>query len=309
MTESEATKRRKVDHVAAVNIYDFTFFGMPDEDFPTHEEFIRRIQPIFKKWVFQKEACPTSGKYHYQGRGSLIKKKRHPELCGMLNSTDLRGMYVSESSNNSKTLEIFYALKLDTRIEGPWEDRTWLTPAFIPRQSRGLIDRLHPWQTVVLESRNEFNDRVINFVYDKEGNNGKSTCAALGELNYGAIYLPPVDDHKELTQVACDILMNKQCRTPGLVFVDLPRGLTSDPKKFGAFTIGIEQIKKGHVCDVRHHYKDWWFDSPSVWTFANHVPDTGLMSSDRWRFWYIDQLKNLQPLTRSEVLDLYQGQM
>lgn len=303
-------KKRKSDvvHRNAVMVYDFTFFGMKDEEFPCTDEMVDRLRPIFKKWTFQLEKCPSTDRFHFQGRGSLHKKKRQPELCKMLNETDLKGMDVRESSNESLSLEIFYALKTDTRVEGPWDDRTYRAPVYIPRQYRGLIDRLHPWQNKVLESRNDFNDRIINFVYDKKGNNGKSTCAALGELHYGALDLPPVGDHKELTQVACDILMNKQCRDPGLVFVDLPRGLTMDPKKFGPFMIAIEQIKKGHVCDVRHHYKDWWFDSPAVWVFANHLPDVSLMSRDRWRFHKIDSFKNLHPMSRDEVIEIFKAQ-
>ena len=64
---------------------------------------------------------------------------------------------------------------------------------------------------------------------------------------YGALDLPPVGDHKELMQVCCDILMAKQEREPKLVFVDLPRGLTIDPRKFAPFMVAIEQIKKGKV--------------------------------------------------------------
>lgn len=299
--ENEKSKRLKTVHKNQCSVYDFTFFGMKDEEFPLHEEFIKRLQPIFKKWVFQMEECPSTGRLHYQGRGSLHKKKRQPELCKMLNETDLRGMDVSESSTNSLSLEIFYSLKHDTRKEGPWDDRTYRAPVYIPRQYRGLIDRLRPWQKQVLDSRNDFNDRIINFVYDKQGNNGKSTCAALGELHYGALDLPPVGDHKELTQVCCDVLMNRQCRDPGLVFIDIPRGLTTDVKRFMPFMVAIEQIKKGHVCDMRHHYKDWWFDSPSVWCFANHLPEIETMSADRWRFYQIDEAQCLTSLSREEA--------
>lgn len=295
-------KRRKVEHVTQVCNYDFTFFGPAGGTLPPPEEFVGLIRPLFKKWVFQLEACPTTGKHHYQGRGSLFKKKRHPELCGLLNDTGLRGMDVSESSNHSThQSEIFYALKYDTRVEGPWSDTTWKPPPYIPIQYRGLLERVYPWQSTVLESRNVFNDRIVNLVVDTAGNNGKSTAASLAALHYGAIDLPPIGDHKELLQVVTDILVAREERHPGLVFVDLPRSVTLDTKRLAPFMVAIEQIKKGHVCDVRNRYREWWFDSPAVWVFVNHPPDLKFMSSDRWKLWRITPLdKSLVPVNRWE---------
>ena len=309
----EQPKRQKVLHVTQVYDFDFTFFWGKDQDtgqldFPDVSDFVKLIQPLFKKWVFQLEAAPTTGTLHYQGRGSLYKKKRQPELCSLLNEIDLRGMDVSESSNNStqKNGDVFYSLKYDTKVEGPWMDTTWREPPYIPRQYRDKMDRLYPWQKKILDSRDVFEDRKINMVYDPVGNNGKSTVAALGDLMFGAIDLPPVGDHKELMQVACDILMAKQERDPKLVFVDLPRGLTLDPRKFGPFMVAIEQIKKGKVCDLRFHYKEWWFDSPQVWVFANHLPNLNLMSQDRWNFFTISSFKTLVKLSKDDLSQMSQ---
>ena len=297
-------KRQKVEHHSQVFIWDFTFHGPKGETVPDVEAFVKLIRPLFKKWVFQLEACPLTGKLHYQGRGSLFKIKRFNELVNLLNDTPLRGMHVSESSNNSKSDEIFYMMKYDTRKDGPWDNTTWLEPAYIPRQFRGLLERLHPYQQKVLNSRLDFDDRCVNCLIDLTGNNGKSTLASLAELHFGGIDLPPIGDHKELTQVVCNILMAKKCRQPGIVFIDLPRTLTMDPKKIAPFMIAIEQIKKGHVCDVRNHYTDWWFDSPAVWVCCNHAFDTKYMSKDRWRFWTIGPLKTLEPLSFAQVADL-----
>ena len=294
---TDPPKRQKLEHHTQVYNYDFTFFGPAGGTLPPYEEFINLIRPLFKKWVFQLERCPTTRKLHYQGRGSLFKKKRHPELCILLNQTQLRGMDVSESSTNSTQAEVFYALKYDTQVEGPWSDTTWKAPQYIPRQYRGLIDRTHPWQTTVLDSRNEFNDRVVNLVIDASGNNGKSTVAALAALHHGALDLPPIGDHKELLQVVTDVLIAREEREPGLVFVDLPRSVTLDCKRLAPFMVAIEQIKKGHVCDVRNRYREWWFDSPAIWVFVNHPPELKFMSKDRWKLWRINAKKELVIMT------------
>lgn len=286
--------RQDVEHFTQVYIYDFTYFGPKDGELPSVEEFIKELRPFAKKWVFQEERTPTTDKLHYQGRLSLFKKKRQPELCEMLNSGPLRGMDVSESSNNSNQFEIFYAMKEETRVNGPWDNRTWTAPPYIPRQYQGLIDTLYPWQKTVLDSRSEFSDRRIDVIVDIKGCSGKSTVASLGRLHYGALDLPPISDHKELLQVVCDQLMAKNERNPGLVFVDCPRSI--DQKKMGPYFIAIEQIKKGYVADVRYHYKEWDFDSPRVWVFVNHAIRTDYLSTDRWRFWQINRhFKTLEP--------------
>ena len=283
-----------IDHVVPVYVYDFTFFGLKDEEFPEVEDFIKSLQPWAKRWVFQLEACPTTGRHHYQGRMSLIKKKRHGELCAALNQCDLRGMDVSESSNESKSKEIFYMMKEETRVEGPWDDRSYKPPPYIPRQYRGLIETLHPWQKTVLESRLDHNCRAIDVIVDTRGHIGKSTVASLGRLHYGALDLPPIGDSKELLQVVCDQLMARNERDPGLVFVDCPRSL--DQRRMAPYWIAIEQIKKGYVCDVRYHYKEWDFDSPRLWVFMNEEPPLGALSRDRWKFWQVNPItKTLEP--------------
>lgn len=284
--------------------FDFVFHGTSDAIMPT-SEFVGLLRTLAKQWVFQLEKCPTSGRLHYQGRMSLIKKKRKGELITLLAASPLRGLHVMETVTANVT-GFDYQMKMDTRVEGPWDDKSWKEPAYIPRQYRGLIDRVWPWQRQVLDSRQNFDDRLVNMVVDVRGCNGKSTVAALGDLHYGGIDLPPVGDHKELLQCCCDILMAKQCRDPGLVFVDLPRSLTMDVKRFSPFMTAIEQIKKGKVFEMRFHYKEWWFDSPQVWVFANHPPNLDYMSVDRWRFFTIDAFKNLRPMTKDDLCQMCQ---
>lgn len=289
--------RKPKDHDSACAIWDITFYGLKDveDEPPPVDQMVERLQKIAKKWTFQLEECPTTKRLHYQGRISLHKRKRKPELITLLNleESGLKGMNVLESSNNSNQIDVFYSLKLDTRLDGPWSDTSWEKPRYIPRQYQGLIDTLYPWQKAVLESRNTFAPRKIDVIIDTAGNSGKSTVASLGRLHYGGLDLPPISDHKELLQMVCDQLMAKDERNPGLVFIDCPRSL--DQKKMASYFIAIEQIKKGHVADCRYHYKEWDFDSPRVWVFMNHEPDLRHLSSDRWNLWQINkQMKVLE---------------
>jgi len=287
-------------------VYDFTYNAKGDDPehalLPDIDTFVEAITPLFKKWTFQKEQAPETGRHHFQGRGSLIKRKRRGELIQLLNAIDLlKGMEVRETVTANCT-NAFYVMKYDTRVEGPWSDETYDKPSYIPRQYRGLLEKLHPYQNDILNSRDFFTDRGVNLVYDRTGNKGKSTIASLAELHYRAIDLPPLNDHKELLQVVCDILMAKKERDPQLVFIDLPRSMTEGDglKKLAPFMVAIEQIKKGHVCDVRHHYKHWWFDSPQVWMFCNAKLDIKYLSRDRWLLHTISENRELVVLSHEE---------
>lgn len=295
----------KSDHPTQCYVFDFTFYGI-DQVLPTHDEFIHSIRPLFKKWVFQKEACPTNGRLHYQGRGSLIKKKRQPELAGLVNGTPLHGMNVSESATANHQDELFYAMKYDSRLEGPWSDVTYVKPPYIPRQFRGLMDRLYPWQQHIVASKDSFDNRYINLLYDPAGCKGKSTIARLCALHFRSLLLPPVGDAKQLLESACDILIAQQNRQPGLCFIDMPRSLTLDIRRFGPAMIAIEEIKGGRVYDMRNHWKEWWFDSPSTWVFCNHLPHVNMMSTDRWRFWTIVIDGTLRQIPKLELSQMSQ---
>ena len=275
-------KRQKIEHVAPVFIYDFTFFHGDMEP----ETFITHLQRIFKKWVFQRELTPTTGRSHFQGRGSLFKKKRQPELAATLNAGELRGMDVSESSNNSKNFDVFYALKDETRVEGPWDNRD-AAPTYVPRQYKGKDAQLYPWQQAIRDSMNVFDSRTLNYIYDPTGGKGKTTVAAICSLFDKGIRLPPINDAQLLLATMCDILTARNERQPGCVFIDLPRYMKKD-KMYGIYS-AIEEIKNGHVYDLRYTFKEWWFDSPPVWVFANVPPVYEAMSSDRWKVWTIHE--------------------
>lgn len=302
-----STKRPRSE--SQVYEVDFTFWKPSTLPVP---EFIKVLRTIFKKWVFQLEKAPNpaagSDGLHYQGRGSLIKKKRIPELLALVSDTALAGgIYFTPSSNNSLVGDCFYTIKLDTRVDGPWDNRTWMEPEYIPRQYRGLMDRLWPCQEQILNSRHWFNDRTCNFLFDPDGCTGKSTIGRLAALHFRALRLPCVGDAKQLLEAACDILMAQQNRTPGLCFVDLPRTLTMDSRKFAPFMIAVEEIKAGVVSDMRNHYKEWWFDSPSVWITCNHLPKTlEYLSADRFVFWTLDSDKNLVKRSRDEMIQMIQ---
>lgn len=284
--EPPAKKARTVG-VQRVFVWDFTIHAI-DGVFPAVASVEYWMRRLAKKWCFQKEKASSTGTLHYQGRMSLYKKKRRDELVNLLQekAPEVAHMYICESSNNSCQGDCFYVLKLDTKVEGPWKD-TDPPPPYIPRQYMGMEGRIWPWQRTVWDSAEFFDARSINFIFDPRGNNGKTTIAALTALLRKGFRVPPINDAKELIQAVCDKLMATEERRPGPLFIDLPRSMPKSCLK-GIFQ-AIEEIKNGHVCDTRYKYREWWFDAPPVWVFANEMVDLSLLSQDRWKLWMINR--------------------
>ena len=263
-----------------IAVYDFT---LPANDRES-SAVIAAIKQLFKKWTFQKE-CGDSGYIHFQGRGSLFKKRRLVELKKLCDQVGMNDIHLSPSSNESQKGDMFYCMKADTRVDGPWKDTDEEEVVYVPRQYRGIVDNLRPWQQKVWDSADVFDTRSINLIFDTHGNNGKSTIASVMDLHRRGIDLPPMNDADKLIQSVADILMAREVREPKVVFVDLPRAM--DKRRLGGLYTAIEQIKKGKVYDVRYQYKEWWFDSPQIWVFSNIEPDLGMLSRDRWVLWTI----------------------
>jgi len=249
------------------------------------EDVQKIVDQIFKKYTYQLEEGSATGYRHYQGRGSLHKKRRFDELKQLSSIVGWEDCHWTPSSTNSQKGECFYTVKADTRISGPWSDKDKPEKIYIPRQYRGLEHNLRPWQQAVWDSADAFDNRTINLIYDPSGNNGKSTVASLMDLHRRGIDLPPMNDAEKLIQSVADILIARDMREPKVVFIDLPRAM--DKKRLGGLYTAIEQIKKGKVYDTRYAYKEWWFDSPQVWVFSNIEPDLTFLSMDRWKIWSI----------------------
>jgi len=264
----------------AVCVWDFTI----PIDKITADELKNKLKEHAKSWCFQGEQGATTGYKHWQGRISLkVKSRKGPDI--------IDGIHWSITSDENKD-NMFYCLKDETRIEGPYKDTD--RERYIPRQYRDI--KLYDWQQQIKDSATVFEPRKINLIYDEKGNSGKSTIASICELLYDGIDMPPLNDFKELIALMCDICMDENQRNPRIVFFDLPRALDKE-RLFGMYS-AIEQIKKGKLYDCRYKYKKWWIDAPQCWVFSNILPDRKMLSADRWNLWTIN--KGTQKLEKYE---------
>jgi hypothetical protein len=267
-------------------VWDFTLKYDADVTLNTLKDSLRTK---CKKWAFQLERSDT-GYEHYQGRISLIKRKSLKPLLSLFNTPEWAGVHFSPTSSKCKG-DVFYAVKDDTRIDGPWFDTD---KEVIVTKQMDLFNKwgLLPWQEKLKAATNEFCLRTIDLVYDPTGCAGKSLFSEFMETEGIAEEIPPF-------RLMDDIFQWVASRPIKSVYiVDMPRGMKKD--KLGDFYSGIEIIKNGIAYDKRYSAKKIRFDRPRVIVFTNTLPILDLMSADRWSIWTIEN-NDLLKFTGCEI--------
>lgn len=248
----------------AICNYDFTSFES------NHINIKEQLRKYCKSWDFQQEQCPETQKLHFQGRFSLKVKERLTTLIKKFPGYHLTPTSTENINNN------YYVTKEDTRVDGPWSSDD--VEIYIPRQIRE-ITQLREWQQQIVDSAKIWDTRTINIIIDFVGNNGKTTiCSFCGVHGIGR-RIPFSNDFRDIMRMIMDTPDSK------MYLFDIPRALRKD--QLYQFYAGIEEIKNGYAFDDRYKFREKWFDSPTVWVFTNAMPDTCMLSGDRWRLWTI----------------------
>lgn len=258
----------------------------------TPEMVINSLKGIAKKFVFQREIS-DGGYNHYQGRISLIKRRRAAEHHIVVKLfKDLAPNFIRPTCDPEfYTGEAFYATKEDTRVEGPWTDRD--EKKIETTQIKMMLDwELRPYQKQLAETATQFSMRSIDLIYDPNGNCGKSLFSEYLEYMGLAEEVPPFRMMDDIFQWVATRPI-KRC----YVF-DMPRGMKKD--KLADFYSGIEVIKNGVAYDKRNSAKKLRFDRPRVFVFTNTLPNFKLMSADRWVVWQMTDQYALEPYKEKE---------
>lgn len=247
----------------AVSVWDFTAFT------DNADQVKELLGKHCKKWCFQLERAPGTGRLHMQGRMSLKVKER---LQGVV--ARFAGWHLSITANENKH-NTFYVTKEESRVAGPWNDTDEVL--YIPRQVRGIV--LKPWQQHILDDAGVWNTRTINIIYDVTGNIGKTTlCTYVGAHRFGR-KIPFSNDFRDIMRMVMD------CPQSKLYLFDMPRAIRKD--QLNQFFSAVEEIKNGYVFDDRYRFRERYFDSPNIWIFTNVLPDFGMLSADRWCVWRV----------------------
>lgn len=262
-----------------IAMYDFTI--------PVDLYSVETLQSILRKnckrWCFQKEEG-ASGYIHYQCRISLIKRRRYSHLLKQAKEGTifLKGNFSPTSNPTFYKGDMFYVMKEDTRIEGPWSDTDEIKT--LTKQLKIFQTyELRCYQKAIMNEATKFDFRKINLIWDTTGNCGKSMLAEHMEYLGIAEEIPPFRMMDDIFQWVCSRGIKhgfKPC-----YIVDMPRGMKKD--KLGDFYSGIEVIKNGVAYDKRYQGTKCRFDRPRIFVFTNTLPCFDLMSKDRWETWKI----------------------
>lgn len=270
--------------MSQLNYWDFRYNV---DSFDSHQDVIDQLKGIAKKWVFQEEIA-DGGYKHYQGRLSLIKKRRACERHIVLKLFKVPPHYFQPTVTASGEVlrgDDIYMMKEDTRVAGPWTDKDEVVVDTIQlKHFKKQI--LYHYQNKLITMATEYNDRAIDLVYDPHGCIGKSIFSEYLESLGVAEEIPPFRMMDDIFQWVASRPI-KKC-----YIVDMPRGMKKD--KLGDFYSGIEVIKNGVAFDKRYKAHKIRFDRPRIFLFTNTLPEFSLMSKDRWNVWEVDENKFLQ---------------
>ncbi len=248
----------------------------------TPEQVIASLEGVAKKYVFQLEKGDENGYLHYQGRISLIKKRRYAEKVKHLLPLFKNGLvpnFLEPTIDSERKNEAFYCVKEDTRLAGPWKDTDEVK--ILTHQLKLFKEwELRPYQATIHKQATTFSMRNIHLVYDPKGNCGKSLFSEFMEYEGIAEEVPPFRMMDDIFTWVCSRPI-KQC-----YIFDLPRGMKKD--KLGDLYSGIEVIKNGVAYDKRYNAKKIRFNRPNIYVFTNTLPNLDLMSRDRWRVWTVN---------------------
>lgn len=265
--------------------YDFVYSA---EKFETEDQLKSILNGIAKRWVFQLEKGEQKGYMHYQGRLSLIKKKRPGAVLKLFDDGSkpnwIRPTIQDEYDKFSNNGDAFYQMKSDTRVKGPWKDTDEVI--YIPRQIREM-KQLRPFQQSIVDDAANWDTRTINLVYCPTGNKGKSLLVGYCRAYKIGRALPPVNDFKDMMRMVCCL------PTSRMYLIDMPRSLNKD--RLYQFYSGVETLKDGYAYDDRYSFTEKCFDCPNIWIFTNRLPDLGMLSLDRWKIHTINDEYELVP--------------
>lgn len=272
----------------ALHTWDMTVFEDHNEVGLDVNWLAGQLTEWCKKWVFQLEECPETGKKHLQVRISLIKKKRRSEVVHL----PFKGHWTPTCNNVHEGQTFNYVMKADTRVDGPWSDKDWETPPPLTRQLKSFMEQpFRPWQKQVENWCKETDDRSIKMIYDTQGNSGKSIMAEYLEYKKLAFELPPMRIMEDIMQFVFGFKEQK------VYLIDMPRAMKKD--KLGEFYAGLECLKNGVCYDKRYSAKKRRFDRPQIIVFTNVLPNWEFMSADRWEIWEMSPQYSLTKFARS----------
>jgi hypothetical protein len=243
------------------------------------DEMKKALKKGCKKWAFQTEQAPTTGRLHFQLRFSAKSKCYLNGAKNLLPPRLAVKAHLSPTSRENSS-NSFYVTKEDSRFFGPFLD----TDVQMPRQLVPFQHSLLPWQAQLRRLLLHWDPRCIHCIVT-EGNIGKTSLMGLMLVWREAAFVPLMSSYKDLMRSVMD-----QEKMPAYL-VDIPRALDVGRELWSA----LESVKSGYAFDDRYQFKWELFDSPGICVFTNHQPPMGqVLSEDRWAVWSVEDDRLVQ---------------
>ena len=230
------------------------------------------------KYIFQAE--DTGDNPHYQGYFHTKKKSRAKTMAIAANDC-LLGVEIQPCSCAGLDALKKYCMKDATRVDGPWSDK----PIYLGKDL-WPEERMPPWQRTMLDIiKKEPDDRTMYWIYDPVGNNGKTKFIKTLVYKYDACNLGYAHSGDVLNLVS---------KLPGLkVYAwNLTRSKPAQLSEQDLYS-AMESVKDGIFINTKYETSRVLMNPPHVLVFANHLPKTQHISTDRWKIMGFDEQQQL----------------
>jgi len=171
--------------------------------------------------------------------------------------------------------------------------KEWLhdpNPRYIGRQRGDVIpyEGLRPWQRNVadlfIEPEDAMFGRTIHYIWEAEGNTGKSALAKYLATREGGLMVT-YSGGADVLFVAARYIAEHGCG-PLVIVINIPRGVPAQEVDY----IALEQLKDGSFVSTKYDSRVITMDRPHIVMFANEPPAMEKISADRWVVATVDQL-------------------
>lgn len=236
------------------------------------EEDIPKILSFFKnrctKYILAKE-IGKQGTPHLQGAFITKQKMKYRAIfnlfgfnCSLMNMKGTFEDNIHYCSKDNNVIICSEKIKKD-----------------IPGNNIESLTNLYPWQQSIINLiETKPNNRNIHWIYDKQGNKGKSSLCIhiLQEYNDVLLFSKGKSNDISYQIINTNII-------PKLCLFDISRTIN------GSISYSIlEEIKNGCINTSKYEGGFKLFGSPHVIIFSNQLPDFHKLSLDRWKVYYIN---------------------
>jgi len=238
-----------------------------------------------KKWVYQLEKSKND-MMHYQCVISLHKKEFSKKVLSSISSyTGIKEDYINISPSLTGNTSFNYAMKEETRVEGPWSNKMLEENLQVETLA---LDKFYTWQKIVFHiAMGKPDDRSIHWFYDTKGNRGKTQLTRMLLAKHGKEVgvIPCVGTSNQLVSAIINMGMRKT------YILDIPRSKSggSWDDRVADLMLTIESIKNGLLVSAMYgKLNQLLMPHPNVIVFSNY--DLNGLSPDRWIKYDMDKM-------------------